>query len=173
MKHFKLLPVLVLIGVLFVACEEQPQESEWKKLKGYTCEDIAGTYSFSNITDAFDGLTPGKYCKICDDAQITISATSGSTIEFLVNCPTASFNRLFEGRPRVNDDDYLINIGATTMNNHPTYGLTAYVYENEQGDIRIHGYAQYIEWTIVVDSYGQEEYKINSKTNYYFDVIKN
>lgn len=172
MKNIKYLSVLLVLGFLFVSCEAS-KEKEWKKLYGYTNEDIVGAYSFSKVEDAFDALTEGTYCHICNDAQVTISASSASIIQFSVNCPNAGFHKVFEGRPRVNDDDYIINIGGTSLNNHPEYGLTAYVYENEQGDIRIHGYAQHIEWIIVVNSYGQEEYKIKSKTNYYFDVIKN
>ena len=173
MKHIKLLSVLFLLGVLFVSCKEQSQEQEWKHLKGYTSDDIAGTYSFSKITDAFDGLTPGNGCHLCDDAQVTIMAKSGNIVEISVNCPSVSFSHSFEGRPKVNEDDYLINMGATSSNNHPTYGLTAYVYENERGDVRLHGNAQYIEWIIIINSEGEQEYKIKSKINYYFDVIKN
>lgn len=171
MKRINLLLVL-LLGVLFAACEEQSQEKDWNKFSGYTTEDIAGTYAFSNIADAFEGLTEGKYCHICEDARISVTASSAKTIQCEVNCPNAGFHRVFEGKPRVTDDDYIINLGGTSMNTHPEYGLTAYVYENEQGDVRFHGYAQKIEWTIIVDDYGQEEYKIKSKTNYYFDVIK-
>ena len=173
MKHIKLLSMMFLLGVLFVACKEQPKDQEWSKFSGYTTEDIAGTYAFSNIADAFDGLIESQYCHICEDARITVTASSANIIQFEVNCPGAGFHKLFEGRPWTYDDDYIINIGGTSSNTHPEYGLTAYVYENEQGEVRLHGYAQYIEWVVIIDSYGQEEYKIKSKTNYYFDVIKN
>lgn len=172
MKNIKYLSVFLVLGVLFVSCGE-PKEKEWEKLYGYTIEDIAGTYSFSNVADAFDALTEGTYCHICNDAQISITASSSSIIQFSVDCPDAGFHKIFEGRPRMTDNDYTINLGSTALNNHPEYGLTAYVYENKQGDIRIHGNAQYIEWILVTNSYGQLEYKIKSKINYYFDVTKN
>lgn len=172
MKKFKYLSALLVLCALFVSCGE-PKEKEWVKLFGYTTEDIAGTYSFSNVEDAFEALTEGTYCHICNDAQISITATSSSIIQFSVDCPDAGFHKIFEGRPRMTDNDYTINLGSTALNNHPEYGLTAYVYENKQGDIRIHGNAQYIEWILVTNSYGQLEYKIKSKINYYFDVIKN
>lgn len=173
MKNIKYLLVLLVMSIFFVSCEKQSQENEWKHLKGYTVDDIAGTYAFSNITDAFDGLTPGTGCHICKDAQITITATSGNIVEINVNCPNDNFSHSFGGRPRMNDDDYLIKFGATPSNNHPTYGLLAYVYENEQGDIRLSGHAEYIEWKIIINSEGEQEYKFKSKTSYYFDVIKN
>lgn len=173
MKNIKSLLVLLMLGLFFVSCEKQPQDSEWEKYYGYTAENIAGTYTSSHITGAFDGLTPSQYCHICDDAQITVSASSGDIIEFELRCPNAGYYRVFEGKPRATDDDYIINLGGTSLDTHPTFGLTAYVYENEQGEVRFHGYAQYIEWTVVTNSYGQSEYKIKSKTNYYFDVIKN
>ena len=174
MKRIKFLPVLLLLSVFFVACDPQSQEKEWKKLYGYTTEDIAGTYAFSNIASAFDGLTEGKYCHICEDAKITITASSGNTIEFRLNCPNESLNRLFEGRPRVTDDDFLINMKAPASSTYPDYELTVYVYENDEGDIRLHGFARYIVYELVYNPVTEEnDHIVKSKTNYYFDVIKN
>lgn len=174
MKRITLL-LMLLLGVLFItSCEKQPADNEWKRLYGYTVGDIAGTYSFSNITDAFEGLTEGKYSHICKDAQITVTSTSGSTVRFRVNCPSESFNRLFEGKPRVTEDDFLVNMKAPASSVHPSHELTAYVYENEEGEIRLHGFARHILYDAVYNPETEQyDYTVKSKTNYYFDVIKN
>ncbi len=161
MKNIKILSVLLVLGVLLASCEKE-QKKEWNKLYGYSNEDIIGSYSFSNITDAFDGLTESTYCHICEDAQIVISGGSGSTIEFKVNCPSDNFNKTFEGLPRLTDDDFLINM--TDPSSRPIYELTVYVYKNGEGKIRLHGFARRVFYSGTT-----EEYKIN----YYFDVIKN
>ena len=160
MKNVKFLPIL-LLGFLFVSCEKQ-QEKEWNKLYGYTNEDIIGTYSFSNVADAFDALTESAYCHICEDAKITVTAKSGNTIEFKVNCPNDNFNRTFEGLPRLTDNDFMIGMTAPSWN--PIYELKAYVYKNDEGQIRIHGFVRYIH-----NAGTAQEYPVN----YYFDVIKN
>ena len=173
MKNIKYLSVLVMLGLLFVSCEKQSQEKEWDKYYGYTNEEIVGSYAFSNVKDAFDGLTENAYCHICEDARINITASSGNTIEFKVNCPNEEFNRTFEGRPCSTDDDFLINMTAPSGSIHPEYELTVYVYKNDQGDIRLHGFARHITYEIHNDPNGMPVYNIKSKVNYYFDVIKN
>ena len=173
MKNIKYLSVLLMLSFFFVSCEKQPQESEWEKYYGYTNEDIVGSYSFSNVSSAFDDLTEGTYLHICEDAKINITATSGSTIEFKVNCPSDEFNRTFEGRPCVTDDDFLINMTVPSGNAHPDYELTVYVYKNAQGKIRLHGFARHITYQIVNNPDGSTVYNVKSKVNYYFDVIKN
>ena len=117
-------------------------------------------------------MTEGELCHICEDAKVNITATSGSTIEFNVNCPSDEFNRTFEGRPCFTDDDFLINMTAPSGNAHPDYELTVYVYKNAQGKIRLHGFARHITYEIKVED-GITVYYVKSKVNYYFDVIKN
>lgn len=174
MKPVKLMPVLLLLSVLFVGCEKQPQEKDWHRLYGYTIDDIAGTYAFSNISDAFDGLTESPYCHICEDAQITVTASSGNTIEFRVNCPDETFNKLFEGRPCATDGAYMVNMKLPASSIYPVYELTAYVNENDKGDIRLHGFARHIVYELVYNPETEEtDHVVKSKTNYYFDVIKN
>ena len=171
MKNIKYLSVLLMLSFLFVSCEKQPQESEWEKYYGYTNEEIVGSYSFSNVGNAFESLTESVYCHICEDAKVNITATSGSTIEFKVNCPSDEFNRTFEGRPCVTDDDFLINMTAPLGNPHPEYELTVYVYKNDKGIIRLHGHVKHVtyEYNPVT-----EEYDIPKLlTTYWFDVIKN
>lgn len=172
-KNIKYLSVLLVLGFLFVSCEKQPQENEWKKYYGYTIEEIVGSYSFSNVADAFDGLTEGTYCHICEDAKVNITATSGSTIEFKLNCPSDEFNRTFEGRPCFTDDDFLINMTAPSGSPHPDYELTVYVYKNDKNDIRLHGFARHITYQIVNNPDGTTDYNVKTNTNYYFDIIKN
>jgi hypothetical protein len=171
MKNIKFLSVLLVLGLLFVSCEKQSQEKEWNKYYGYPNEEIVGTYAFSNIKDAFDGLTENAYCHICEDARINITASSGSTIEFNVNCPSNEFNRTFEGRPCLTDDDCLIQMIAPSGSPHSDYKLMVYVYKNDKGDIRLHGYARLVKYEYNPET---EEYDIPKLgTNYWFDVIKN
>lgn len=174
MKNIKFLPIIFVFGIIFVSCEKQSQESEWNKYYGYTNEEIDGTYAFSKVADAFDGLTESAYCHVCEDAQIDITAGSGGTIEFKVNCPNDNFNRTFEGRPCVTDNDFLINMTAPSWGANPNYELTVYVYKNEQGDIRLHGFARHIIYELVYNPQTeQNDHVVKSKINYYFDVVKN
>lgn len=163
--------VLFMLGLLFVSCEKQ-EEKDWEKYYGYTNEEIVGSYIYSNISDAFEDLTEGTYCHICEDARITITAGSGRNIQFSVNCPSDNLNKTFEGRPCLTDDDFLINMTSPTSL-HPDYELTVYVYKNDQGDIRLHGFARHITYETHIDPNGNTVYNIKSKVNYYFDVIKN
>ena len=172
MKNIKWLPLLLMLGVFLVSCEKE-QKKEWNKYYGYSNEEIVGSYSFSKVEDAFEDLTESAYCHICEDAKINITARSESIIEFNVNCPNDEFNRTFEGRPCLTDDDFLINMTAPSGNPHPDYELTVYVYKNDQGDIRLHGFARHIKYEIHNDPNGMPVYNIKSKVNYYFDVIKN
>ena len=174
MKNIKYLSVLFILGFFFVSCEKQPQENEWKKYYGYTNEEIVGSYSFSDVNDAFDGLTESSYCHICEDARINISATSGRTIEFKVNCPSDEFNRTFDGRPCLTDNSCLINMAAPSGSSHPDYELTVYVYKNDKGDIRLSGFARHVTYKPVYNSETEEtDYITQSTVNYWFDVIKN
>ena len=174
MKNIKYLSGMLMLGLLFVSCEKQSQENEWNKHYGYTNEEIAGRYSFSNISDAFDGLSEGAYCHICEDAKIDITAESGNAIEFKINCPSDELNRTFEGRPSMTDNDFLINMTLPSASAHPTYELTAYVYKNSQGDIRIHGFARHVIYeTVYNPATEQNDYVPKARINYYFDVIKN
>lgn len=173
MKNIKNLLILIVLGLFLVSCEKQ-QTKEWNKYYGYTNEEIVGSYSFSNVTNAFDDLTEGTYCHICEDAKVNITATSGSAIEFKINCPSDEFNRTFEGRPCLTVDDFLINMTAPSGSPHPDYELTVYVYKNDKGDIRLHGFARHVTYKPVYNSETEEtDYIPKSYVNYWFDVIKN
>ena len=151
MKNIKLLPVLLMLGVLLVSCEKE-KKNEWNKLYGYTNEQIVGTYSYSNVSDAFEGLTSNSLCHICQDARISIKVYSGSKIQFDINSASAELNASLVGPTGLNDDDFLINY------EDGLYDLTAYVYTNVSGQIRLHGFVR--------------KNRDNQPT-YYFDVIKN
>ena len=152
MKNIKYLSVLLVLGFLFVSCEKESQEKEWKKHYGYTNAEIIGSYSFSNVADAFDGLSESIYCHVCNDAKITISADTEHTIKFTINSAKAELNASLKGNPALNDDDFKI-----TLIDSP-YELTGYVYTNAAGQIRLHGFVRTHNPNVV---------------NYYFDVIKN
>ena len=116
MKKMRFLPLLLVVGVLLVACQKD-ETKEWEKFYGYTIEDIKGNYAFSSISSAFEDLTENSYCHICNDAEITITASLVSTysVDFMVNCSKAGFKRTFSGRPTLNDDDFLINMSIPVM----------------------------------------------------------
>ncbi len=151
MKKNKYLLLLFVLGLLFVSCEKQPQ-NEWNNFYGYTNEEIAGAYSFSNVMDAFDGLTESIYCHICEDAKITISADASSKIHFDMRSVKAGLNISLEGPTGLNSDDFLINFVDGE------YELLAHVYSKASGQIRLHGFVRTTYPGLV---------------NYYFDVVKN
>ena len=172
MKNIKYLLVLFILSLLFVSCEKQPQK-EWTKLYGYTAEEIAGTYAFSNISDAFESLTENAYCHVCEDAKIDITAGSANTIEFHVNCPSDEFNRTFEGRPRATDDDYLINLTYPAISSHPSYELTAYVYKNDKDDRRLSGFVAENYWKVITYPDSDDKDTIfDYSIKYHFDVVR-
>lgn len=166
MKNSKLIALICLLGIFFTSCDKEESKREWESFFNYTIEDIVGSYSYSNVSDAFDDLTENAYCHICEDATITIEPYQEieNSIELKLRCPSAVFNRTFRGQPTLNDDDFLILMSNSTWDPHPDYELTAYVYKNSKGQVRLHGFA-----THVINSGTTDEYKIN----YYFDVIKN
>lgn len=150
MKSIKILSVLFLLSFFFVSCEEE-QNSEWERHYGYANAEIIGSYSYSHISDAFDGLTENVYCHICDDAVITISADSENAIKFDMRSVEGALNVSLVGPAAMNESDLVsFTDGA--------YELLAYVKINASGQIRLHGHVKSNNPSLV---------------NYYFDVIKN
>ena len=145
MKNFKLLALVCLLALGFASCKEK--EPEWRNFCGYTSQDVMGSYSASDVSTAFEGLTEGAFCHICRDAQITISST-GSKLKVEVKSITAGLNWSGAGSPSLNDDDFLMQIGL-----EPDFLAT--VYTNDLQEVRLHGYVR------------------RNHVNYYFDVIKN
>jgi hypothetical protein len=163
MKKMRLFALLLMAATLLVACQKDAVK-EWEKFS-YTIDDIKGSYTYSYVSGAFDDLTENSYCHLCDDAAVTIapSLLSTSSTEFTINCPKAEFNKTFSGRPTTNENDFLISMSLPAGAVHPSYELTAYVYKNAKGNIRLHGFARHVHHPGT-----DEEYKVN----YYFDVIK-
>lgn len=172
MKRLRFLPLAFVLGVLLVSCNKDTTK-EWELFYDFTLDDIKGTYSYSNVSGAFDGLTENNYFHICDDAEISVSpySVSASSIEFKVVCPKAVFNKSFIGRPALNNDASLIDMSLPSTSSYPNYELTAYVYKNEKGDVRLHGFAKHIYYEIVEED-GVTIHKVTAIVNYYFDVIK-
>ena len=165
MNKLRVLALLCVLGVFSVSCRER--QSEWVSFYGYTSQDVMGSYSPSGVVDAFDGLTENSYCHICSDAQITITAT-----EFRVNCPSDDFNKTFVMPHAAGEDEFMINTSNPSWSTHPDYELVTYVYKNDKGEIRLHGFARHVIYEIIYNENGAV-YQAKSKVNYYFDVIKN
>ena len=147
MKNLKLLALLCLLGVLFISCKEE--KNEWTNFYGYTNQDVVGSYSRSNMEEAFEGLLESPYCHICRDAEVNITP-SGSKLKIEVKSGSAGLNWSAVGNPCLNDNDFIMQLGSA-----PTLDFMATVYTNEDKQVRLHGYV-----------------RKNQATNYYFDVIK-
>lgn len=171
MKKMRFFPLL-FVGLMLIACNKDTTK-EWEKFYDYTVDDIKGTYSFSNVSDAFDALTESDYCHVCEDAAVTVQSymNSETSIEFKINCAKAMFNKTFIGRPVSNEDGFLVKMFIPSSSEYPDYELTAYVYKNDKGDVRLHGFARYIKYHVYVQE-GITYHEIKSMTNYYFDVKK-
>lgn len=168
----RFMALLLMVGAMMVACQKD-ETKEWEKYYGYSLDDIKGTYTFSYVSNAFDGLTENGYSHICQDAEITVTSylNSESSIAFRVTCPNASFNGTFTGRPVMTEDGFLVKMTIPSPAEYPDYELTVYVYKNAKGDIRLHGFARHIYYEIVVEN-GVNVKRVKSMINYYFDVKK-
>ena len=162
---------LLMLGFVLISCQDNTVK-EWQQFYDFTLDDIKGTYHYSNLSSAFDGLTENDFCHICEDAQVSVSSYLGSasSIEFKVNCQREAFNKAFTGHPVMSDDSPLLKMTNPTAL-YPEYELTAYVYRNARGDIRLHGNARHVFYEIVYED-GVPVHRIKYAINYYFDVIK-
>ena len=106
-------------------------------------------------------MTESEYFHICQDANISISY--GSTLQLHFNSPRLSYNKTFTGQLVADEDNFLIHLTESQSAN--SQDVTAYVFTDKQGRIRLHGFARKTAYSISDDEY----YKIN----YYFDVLKN
>jgi len=147
MKNFKLMALICLLALGFVSCKEQ--KIEWRNFSGYTSQDIMGSYSASDISEAFEGLTEGQYCRICRDAQVAIT-NSGSKLRIEVKSISGGLNWSSVGNPCQNNGDFIMQLGAA-----PELDFLATVYTNDNKEVRLHGYVR------------------KNHVTYYFDVIKN
>lgn len=166
MKKIAISAFFVLLAVAFIGCDSK--KNEWSYLYGYTNNDIIGTYHFSNATYAFESLTESEYCHLCDDAEIMVSPFQGNSVSITVKCPAEGYNQTFTGRPTYNEDDFLINMTDNPFEPNIEYTLTASVYTNAKGEIRLHGFARKIIYELDLNHLQI----VKACYNYYFDVIK-
>ena len=176
MKYYKLITLLCVLGVFFASCKEEPK-NEWKDHYGFSNEDIIGTYSYSNISNAFDEVE-GTGRHICPDAQVTIRASHDNPdwIEFSMNCPNETFSRTFEGMATPNEGDHMIHMSTGYIHSGGkirAYNVTAYVLKNEKQELRLHGYAAHNTYVSETSEDGVTTYTQTNGEYYYFDVIKN
>lgn len=176
-KYITSAALLLVLALVLSGCEKK---KEWNYRYGYSVDDIAGTYSYSNYESAFDLLTENQYCHICTDAEITVTKLSDKSIKFRINCPEENFSREFVGTPNKNKNDFMINLSSGYMTRagstrFKAYNLTGYVYQNEAQNIRLHGFANFckykVEYPVPNDSTVVDTVLIQA-TNYYFDMIK-
>ena len=152
MKH-KLLTIMFFACCLLLTSCNKEKQGEWNNFSQYTMTDLIGDYSYSHVDGAFDGLTEGELCHICDDADISVTSGNGSKLQFAFRSVKGNLVRTISGSPKPTDDSFLIYITESG------YQLTANVYKDKNGRIRLHGYVRR------ANEYGT--------VNYYFDVIKN
>lgn len=158
MKRMKILPLALLFGVVLFSCEKDSTK-EWQYKYGFTNSDVIGRYTYSGVPNAFEGLTESEYFHICDDAVVTITQYGLSGLQLDIKCPKAEYTRSFMGQSGTEEDDFLIHLVAST------HEVTARVYTNKAGRIRLHGYARKQMYHTATGE--------NYWVNYYFDVIKN
>ena len=178
MKNIKLLALLCVLGVFFVSCDDKTK-SEWENFYGFTNEDVIGTYSFSNISTAFDGVEGiGRFA--CADAEVSIRASSqnANMLRFTIHCPDEDdYSRTIEDYPTPNEDDFMLRMSEGyihTGNNIRAYNVNAYVMKNKKQEIRLHGYSAMNTYKEVTDEItGVTTYVQTDGVYYYFDVIKN
>lgn len=176
-KNITLSALLLILALLFAGCGKK---KEWSYLFGYTVDDIAGTYTYSNIEDAFETLTENDYCHICPDAEVTITKLTDETIKFKINCPEENFSREWVGKPTKTNGDFMIRMSSGYQmrvgTKFKSYNLSSSVYQNENQDTRLHGFASICKYEVefpfapadstVVDTV------LTQAVNYYFDMIK-
>ena len=184
MKKSVLFVVFATIVLVFASCKED--KSDWKKFYGYTANEIGGTYSYSNASDAFKSLTESEFCHLCPDANITITPTDDNTIRFVMNSEELDYYKLYMGKAPLNSHDFMIDIKGNTQTlsslSFIVYNLSARVYKNPEGKIRLEGNSAANRYNIKQNIiYDSEHVPVDtiydtilySTTRYYFDVIKN
>lgn len=174
MKNYRRMALLCLMGLFLASCGDS--KTEWENFYGYTNDDIIGTYSFSNVPDAFEGVE-GVDRYACDNAEISIAPYSGRQVEFKINCPSQGFNRTFTGVPSPNDGDFMVRMssGYKPYGNGKlrAYNMTGYVLKNEKQQLRMHGFASINIYKLVALETGGTDTIPDDGKYYYFDVIKN
>ena len=178
MKNYKLLALLCLMGIFFTSCKEE-SKSEWKNCYGYTNEDVIGTYSFSNISTAFDGVE-GVGRHVCPDAEVSIqpSTQNPNMLRFTINCPELEYNRTIEDYATPNEDDFMLRMSTGYIpsgnNKVKVYVVNAHVMKNAKQELRLSGFSAVNSYKVIYnDESGTTSYEQVDGEYYYFDVIKN
>ena len=184
MKNTVLFVALATLLFSFASCRDD--EKGWRKMYGYTANDIDGTYSYSNAEDAFEDLTEGEFCILCDDADISITATSDNSIRFVMKSEEEDYYKIYTGVAPLNSHDFMIDIKGNTQNmssmSYVIYFLNSRVYTNEEGQVRLEGNSAHHRFQInehtIYDEYHVPvgvyyDTTLASVKRYYFDVIKN
>lgn len=175
-KTIRLSVWLLLLIVTLASCHKK--KSEWSYFYNYSLDDIAGDYTYSNMTDVFDVITENDDIHICEDAVLNIQKLSGTTIGLDIKCPEAEFTYSFVGRPAKNKNDYMVQLSSGYINGYNgkimAYNLQADVYKNAQAQTRLHGFASFDTYKVVNDAnqIGSDTI-VDRRIAYYFDVIKN
>ena len=149
-KNITLAALFMLVALVFSSCEKK---NEWSYYHGFTNEDVVGSYSWSNIDNAFDGLLESSNCHLCDGAKIVITKSTENLVRLRFENETPSLNVTVEDNSTQPGNDFMIK-----MSENP-YEVSAYVYKNEKTQIRLHGFVRK-----TTAEYGP--------INYWFDVIK-
>lgn len=177
MKNYKLLALLCLMGIFFTSCKEE-SKSEWKNCYGYTNEDVIGTYSFSNISTAFDGVE-GVGRHVCPDAEVNIqpSTQNSNMLRFTINCPDLEYTQSIEDHATPNEDDFMLRMSTGYIhsgNKVKVYVVNAHVMKNAKQELRLSGFSAVNYYKEVYnEESGTTSYLQIDGEYYYFDVIKN
>ena len=161
-KTITLAALLLMIALVFSGCGKK--KTEWNYLYNYSVDDIAGSYQYSSIEDAFELIQESNDVFVCEDAILTVTKLSETSVRIRLKCPDENFDHTFEGQPFSATDDYRIYLKKGDDPLHPSYEIHASVYTNKQGEIRLHGYGRKTRYHHEDGWYFQ---------NWYFDVIKN
>ena len=182
-NHIIKILAIAAVAVAYVSCKKD--KSEWSDFRGYTRDDVAGTYVFSESGEAFKNLTEGDYCILCPEAEINIVKSGQESVKFKINCPDHNYNKEFVGKTPLNPNDFLIDIRGNKQWQGPSSFIQnrvqSRVYRNDKNEIRLAGsgiqdayeikeHFIYGEQHQIVDTIYDTIFK--SSRNYYFDVIK-
>jgi hypothetical protein len=171
-KTITLSMICLLFAAAFVSCGKN-EKKEWSRFIGYTVNDIAGQYAFSNASDAFSSLMESEEGHLCSDAIVSIYANSAQTISLTVDYPDHNFQKSFSGKPSLSPNPFLISMYGN-MVNYRQYGVSAEVMKNEQNDIRLKGFVTEDHYQRIYDEVAQAYDTVyDYSIKYYFDVIKN
>ena len=177
MKNRKLLALLCLLSLFFVSCNKEPK-SEWTNYYGFTNDEVVGTYSYSEVSTAFDGVEGvGRHACLDAEVSIQVSDQNPNMLRFTINCPKEEYSRTIEDYATPNEDDFMLRMSTGYIysgNKIRAYNVNAYVMKNEKQELRLHGYSAMNTYkTVTNEETGAVTMVQTDGVYYYFDVIKN